>query len=187
MNSNKDIQQKKCRCYCHISDENKQYFENAPSPCEHCVPTPPVPLESEEECPNSQRVDGNGHSWGFDGDDPYVICYWCKEVRGAISNIKISPQDKQDSSDWSSKEKELFNTRFGNTFDYEPEHTDYWLDRMVSLEATARAKGKVEGAEEYKQFVLNILDGIDKADKEMDNPTGGTKAIRFALLSRIIE
>jgi len=38
-----------------------------------------------------------------------------------------------------------------------------------------------EGAEEYKQFILNILDGVDIADGECN-----TKAIRFTINSRII-
>lgn len=42
------------------------------------------------------------------------------------------------------------------------------------------------GAREERQFILNILDGIDIADKEMGNKGGGTKAIRFAINSRII-
>ena len=37
-----------------------------------------------------------------------------------------------------------------------------------------------------RQFIINILDGIDIADEEMGNNGGGTKAIRFALKSRII-
>lgn len=40
--------------------------------------------------------------------------------------------------------------------------------------------------EEERQFILNILDGIDMADEEMGNKGGGTKAIRLALKSRII-
>jgi hypothetical protein len=36
-----------------------------------------------------------------------------------------------------------------------------------------------------KSFLSNILDGIDIADKQMGNKGGGTKAIRFALQSRI--
>jgi len=38
-----------------------------------------------------------------------------------------------------------------------------------------------EGAEEYKQFILNILDGVDIADGECN-----TKAIRFTINSRTI-
>ena len=40
---------------------------------------------------------------------------------------------------------------------------------------------KKEGQEEYKQFILNILDGIDIADGECN-----TKAIRLAINSRVI-
>ena len=40
--------------------------------------------------------------------------------------------------------------------------------------------------EAERQFILNILDGIDIADEEMGNNGGGTKAIRLALKSRII-
>ena len=44
-------------------------------------------------------------------------------------------------------------------------------------------------AEEIKaterQFILNVLDGIDIADKQM-GVRGGTKAIRHALASRVI-
>lgn len=40
---------------------------------------------------------------------------------------------------------------------------------------------------EERQFILNILDGIDEADRQMGNKGGGTKAIRFALKSRLIE
>ena len=48
----------------------------------------------------------------------------------------------------------------------------------------------LDGAETERQFILNILDGVDKADKEMERQGipayGGTKAIRFALSSRVI-
>jgi len=46
--------------------------------------------------------------------------------------------------------------------------------------------GFEEGQLEYKQFILNVLKGIDVADKKMNNKGGGTKAIRLAIKSRII-
>lgn len=46
-------------------------------------------------------------------------------------------------------------------------------------------KGCKDGAEQERQFILNLLDGQDIADKEL-GVIGGTKAIRFALSSRII-
>src|SRR3990167_10586370 len=39
---------------------------------------------------------------------------------------------------------------------------------------------KKEGRVEERAFILNVLDGIDKADTQMGNTGGGTKAIRFA-------
>lgn len=49
----------------------------------------------------------------------------------------------------------------------------------------ALEKAREEGREEERQFILNVLDGIDIADKQM-GIVGGTKAIRLALQSRII-
>lgn len=55
----------------------------------------------------------------------------------------------------------------------------------------AKQKSYRKGAEDERQFILNILDGIDIADKETGNVGGGTKAIRLALQialqSRIID
>lgn len=45
---------------------------------------------------------------------------------------------------------------------------------------------ETQAREEERQFILNILDGVDKADKEIGNKGGGTKAIRLALKNRII-
>lgn len=41
--------------------------------------------------------------------------------------------------------------------------------------------------EEERQFILNVLDGIDEADRQMGNTGGGTEAIRLALKSRPVE
>ena len=41
--------------------------------------------ERSDECPRSKRVDGPFHTWRFDGDDPYIVCYWCHERRDAIT------------------------------------------------------------------------------------------------------
>ena len=38
-----------------------------------------------ETCPLSKRVDGSDHTWLFDGDDPYVKCCWCGEMRDALT------------------------------------------------------------------------------------------------------
>lgn len=42
-------------------------------------------------CPLSERVDGPWHSWRFDGDDPYIACAYCGEMRDAISGLLIRP------------------------------------------------------------------------------------------------
>lgn len=48
-----------------------------------------------------------------------------------------------------------------------------------AMEQTAR-----ETALEEHQFFLNMLDGIDIADKEAGNAGGGTQALRFLIKSR---
>lgn len=39
-------------------------------------------------CSLSLRADGQ-HGWHFDGDDPYIICRWCKEMRHALTGAVI--------------------------------------------------------------------------------------------------
>lgn len=39
--------------------------------------------------------------------------------------------------------------------------------------------------EEERQFILNVLEGIDLADESLENKGCGTEAIRFALQSRV--
>ena len=39
-------------------------------------------------CPRSGRLD-RAHSWTFDGDDPYVICSYCDEMRDALNGRVI--------------------------------------------------------------------------------------------------
>jgi hypothetical protein len=50
------------------------------------VPALPQGLD---ECPQSQRVDGKLHSWEFDGDDPYLKCYWCGKIKDALTGQVI--------------------------------------------------------------------------------------------------
>ena len=38
-----------------------------------------------EVCPTSAAK----HSWVFDGDDPYVTCHFCNEMRDAISGVVV--------------------------------------------------------------------------------------------------
>ena len=41
-------------------------------------------------CPQSKREDGK-HGWVFDGDDPYIICAFCDEMRDALTDRVIRP------------------------------------------------------------------------------------------------
>ena len=40
-----------------------------------------------DRCANPGRVDGDAHSWRFDGDDPRIICVFCDEMRDALSGF----------------------------------------------------------------------------------------------------
>ena len=59
-------------------------------------------------------------------------------------------------------------------------------NRITKTIEEEKRKSFKEGQEVERQFILNILDGIDIADKEIGLTGGGTKAIRFALKNRII-
>jgi len=52
-----------------------------------------------EYCPFSQRVDGQKHTWRWDGDSPRIICCWCDEMRHAlVPDWVITPGRKPDRS-----------------------------------------------------------------------------------------
>lgn len=72
---------------------NTEMSEGSPILCPTCQEgdTPPQPQKQLSECPQSKRVDGKFHSWVFDGDDPYVICHYCGEIRDALTGQKIPP------------------------------------------------------------------------------------------------
>ncbi len=59
-------------------------------------------------------------------------------------------------------------------------------DILKTLLTQAQEAERERVTTEERQFILNILDGIDIADKAMGNIGGGTKAIRFALQSRLL-
>lgn len=63
---------------------------------------------------------------------------------------------------------------------------DYYPDteRMQEIIQELETSIRKEVVAEERQFILNVLDGIDIADKEM-GVIGGTQAIRFALQSRV--
>lgn len=58
--------------------------------------------------------------------------------------------------------------------------SDLEKEQLVKI-LNQKDKEVEEAVAEYKQFVVNVLDGIDIADGQCN-----TKAIRFALQSRII-
>lgn len=76
----------------------------------------PTPKEKKEEiCPKSRRVDGRGHSFVFDGDDPYVVCAYCGECRDAISGCLIPkrmpnlpPKENKTLADFLNNEQKMF-------------------------------------------------------------------------------
>lgn len=57
--------------------------------------------------------------------------------------------------------------------------------KIENLVESLLAEQKKELMEEERRFILNVLDGIDIADKQM-GVVGGTQAIRQALQSRVI-
>lgn len=68
-----------CECICHEGE----FPMDCVGSCDGCAIPP------EEYCKTSERVDGKKHSWRFDGDDPYVICSYCGQVKDAISGKRI--------------------------------------------------------------------------------------------------
>lgn len=46
-----------------------------------------APQRDPDVCPRPGRVDGDGHSWKFDGDNPIIVCHFCHETRDAISGV----------------------------------------------------------------------------------------------------
>ena len=64
---------------------------------------------------------------------------------------------------------------------YDTGKLGYMIEDLKSFTQSEKDLSKKEGQEEYKQFILNILDGVDIADGECN-----TKAIRLAINSRVI-
>lgn len=57
--------------------------------------------------------------------------------------------------------------------------------RLLGAVDQLLAEERAKVFEEERRFILNVLDGIDVADYQMQNKGGGTNAIRFALASRV--
>lgn len=161
-------------CTCHMKQNKKPYnkidhshcWEYRTSPCgikgKHrcCLCSEPVP-----ESPKDSNVPG-----------------WEKEFDAKVKELKDQrPIEHRDSEP----------VEFGFSADFGEEiyrvvdfgNIKKFISRIIASET---AKERANGAREERQFILNVLDGIDQADKEMGNTGGGTKAIRFALKSRFI-
>jgi len=40
--------------------------------------------EDKDICPKPLRED-SAHSWHFDGDDPYIVCFNCEQTRDTLT------------------------------------------------------------------------------------------------------
>ena len=120
----------------------------------------------------------------------------CETCHLPKEELKIddSPITKQDIKD----SKDFYNSHLPSQNLVEEDWTKELWDKYASFEFSGEVNkpgGKkledfisnllTQTKQEERQFILNVLDGIDKADKEM-GVIGGTKAIRLALKSRII-
>ena len=47
-----------------------------------------------ERCPRTKHVDGKSHGWLLGlpiwGDDPYIKCEWCGEIRDALTGRVVT-------------------------------------------------------------------------------------------------
>ena len=108
-----------------------------------------------------------------------------EKARGKKCKFCIRPPQVEQ-EEW---EKE-FDRRFPKVFETikcPHELKDLPLNELNGVLKDFIAKTLSTARKEERQFILNILDGIDEADRQMGNKGGGTEAIRFALKSRLIE
>lgn len=89
------------------------------------------------------------------------------------------------------KELELFEKEFSHRKTFLSENKYYYNtefeNELKSFLLQSLRRASLARMQEERQFILNILDGVDIADKEIGNTGGGTRAIRQALQSRIID
>lgn len=145
-----------------------------------------VYIENKEESNHEEYVRGCEH-------EEYVR--GCEDCR--IRSSPQTPELKGNKFTWSpekAKELQEICDRLNKTPDSMEERVKIWLTNhapewpeVVEFIEKEVSLAQSSGRREERQFILNILDGIDKADEEMGNRGGGTKAIRHALESRIID
>lgn len=124
--------------------------------------------ESTPQTPDSEELKGNKFTWSPEK---------AEELQKICDSLNKTP----DSMDWEKELDDMINGPYGNAINHWTP-TD-WKTHIRKIVALAHSSGR----REERQFILNILDGIDIADEEMGNKGGGTKAIRHALESRIID
>lgn len=101
-------------------------------------------------------------------------------------DILIQHADERDVENWKRRDKTLLED-FKNMTQKEiswEERVDKKVKELVAFIGDELSQARREALEEERQFILNVLDGIDRADEQMGNKGGGTKAIRLALKSR---
>ena len=167
-------------CPCHTQESKEEL-----SKCCGAIKDEAVITKGKYYCSNCRK--------GFEPQEPMeeisnedYKCGGCGKCEACL----ITPQEP---IEWEKRAYEFLD-RFGNARyegveglkgESEDDILKEFIQFLKSQIKQAEERGYVKGQEEYKQFVLNILDGVDKADKEMGFAST-TRSIRFALSSRVI-
>ena len=125
---------------------------------------------------------------------------WSKWQSYFFSKCSVKPQSQVNGMDdryvYLALPKDLYerwvrqmNTSYNELSEQEKEsdrlEVRKYIPLVTEIISSREEKAREEGRKEERQFILNVLDGIDIADKEM-GIVGGTQAIRLALQNRII-
>jgi len=117
---------------------------------------------------------------------------YCDDCGGKAIYYQMG-QSTQEPMEWANEFDKEFVREDGlmDKYAYDKDGDSVFMATAIKSFIKSQIKQAEErGQREERQFILNILDGVDKADKEMERQGipayGGTKAIRFALSSRII-
>lgn len=100
----------------------------------------------EEECPKSKRVDGKAHTWQFDGDDPYVVCCWCKERRDAITGSVIKERSVVQ-AEWTKEFDDYYPTIHGSPLPLRLQAIKQFIEAKL-LAQSQRIIERLEGEKE---------------------------------------
>lgn len=105
-------------------------------------------------------------------------CTECQKQTTPNNNIEGWELEFDSAFNWADKVRDAELERWRIMYGFEPKDIKSFIKQEL-------AKAFQRGAEKERQFILNILGGVDRADEQM-GIIGGTKAIRHALQSRII-